>query len=456
MNAMRAALNIAGLAAALTLYSPLTGGVATAGAMLVVQQQSPPDAGAAANLQQAVTGGEAKCTGGKAKGFDCQNVDLVSFLPAAAIGGTNPLQYGRELTVILNGLWGWIDSTTKREFALVGLVDGLAFVEVTDPANPKYLGKLPFHEGAQPSFWRDVKVYKNHAFIVSDAAGPHGMQVFDLTQLRSVKAPPAVFTETAHYDNLGSAHTIALNEATGYAYPVGANGEGETCGGGLHMIDVHTPTKPTFVGCYAEPKTGSAGTGYTHETLCIVYHGPDQHYKGREICINSSETAVGIADVTDKKNPKTISIVSYPNVSYAHQGWLSEDQRYFYLNDEGDEEASGSMTRTVIFDLKDLADPVVAKEFFGTTHAIDHNLYVRSHYVYEANYKAGLRVLDITDPVNPKEVGYFDTTPGGENDAKYGGTWTDYPYFKSVKDGIVAVSSITEGLFMVRFRPPAR
>jgi choice-of-anchor B domain-containing protein len=444
---MRTVLNLVALAATLTFAAPFGGGTVIS-ATLVAQ-----DAGTAPNLP-AVVGGEVKCADGKAKGYECQNVDLLSFLPAAAIGGTNPMMYGSELAIIFNGLWGWIDSTTGREFAIIGTTDGASFIEVTDPVNPKYLGKLPLHEGAQPSFWRDIKVYKNHAFIIADAAGDHGMQVFDLTQLRDVKNPPATFKETAHYDNIASAHTLALNEATGFAYPTGANGGGETCGGALHMIDVHTPTKPTFVGCYAEPKTGSAGTGYTHETVCVVYHGPDQKYKGHEICVNSSETAVGIADVTDKKNPKTISIVSYPNVSYAHQGWLSEDQRYFFLDDEGDEEGSHSMTRTIVFDFNKLDDPVVATEFFGTTHAIDHNLYVRGPYVFEANYKAGLRVLDASDPVHPKEVGYFDTTPGGENDARYGGTWTNYPYFKTAKDGVVALSSISEGLFLVRFRPP--
>jgi choice-of-anchor B domain-containing protein len=398
---------------------------------------------AAPAVLAALTGGEAKCQGGKARDFACGSADLVSFLPVSAIGG--------KRGVMLNDIWGWTDSVTNREFALVGRVDGTSFVEVTDPAKPVYLGDLPLHQGAKPNLWRDIKVYKNHAFIVADGAGPHGMQIFDLTQLRNVPGAPVKFQETAHYDRIHSAHNIVINERTGFAYPVGNSMGGETCGGALHMIDIRDPVHPRFAGCYADPATGKARTGYTHDAQCVIYHGPDEQYKGREICFNSSETALGIADVTDKKSPKAISVASYPNVSYAHQGWLSDDQRYFYLDDEGDELAgTAPKTRTLVFDLADLDDPVVAKEFFGTTAASDHNLYVRGRYMYQSNYVSGLRVIDVKDPTNPVEVGYFDTVPFGENLPGFAGSWSNFPYFKS---GVVAVTSMREGLFMVRYQP---
>lgn len=391
----------------------------------------------------AVTNGEVTCKSGKASGFDCRDADLVSYLPAKAIGATRG--------VLINDLWGWTDTTTGREFALVGRTDGTAFVEVTDPAKPVFLGSLPLTEGARSNIWRDIKIYKNHAYIVADGAGPHGMQVFDLTQLRHVAGAPVTFKETAHYDRIFSAHNIVINPETGFAYTVGNSMGGETCGGGLHMVDIRDPERPRFAGCQADPTTGTARTGYIHDAQCVTYRGPDEQYRGREICFNSSETALGIADVTDKSAPKALSTAAYPNVAYAHQGWLSEDQRYFYLDDEGDELAgTAPRTRTVIFDVSDLDDPVVAKEYFGETAASDHNLYVRGNYIYESNYVAGLRVLDIKDPVNPVEVGYFDTVPLGENAAGFAGSWSNYPYFKS---GVVAVTSMREGLFMIRARP---
>jgi choice-of-anchor B domain-containing protein len=390
----------------------------------------------------AVSGGEVKCESGRAKGFDCKDADLVAFIPKHAMGA--------KRGTLLNDLWGWTDSTTNREFAIVGRTDGTSFVEVTDPANPKYLGDLPMHEGARPNIWRDMKVYKNHAYIVADGSGPHGMQVFDLTQLRNVTTPQT-FRETAHYARINSAHNIVINEKTGFAYTVGNSMGGETCGGALHMVDIRDPVNPKFAGCYADPALGLSRTGSTHDAQCVTYHGPDTRYHGREICFNSSETALGIADVTDKSRPRTISIAAYPNVAYAHQGWLTDDHKHFYLDDEGDELAgTAPKTRTVVFDLTDLEDPVVAKEFYGTTAASDHNLYVKGRYMYQSNYVAGLRVVDIQDPVNPVEVGHFDTVPVGDNLPGFSGSWSNYPYFRS---GVVAATSMREGLFLVRYQP---
>ncbi len=208
--------------------------------------------------------------------FDCQNVELLSYLPPSAMGeGPDFLGYG---SVGSFDIWGWVDSTTNREFAIVGGSDGTSFVEVTDPVNPRYLGKLFFHGGAQGL--AGVKVYKNYAFVVVEAANA-GMQIFDLTQLRDVKNAPATFQETAHYGEFGNAHTITMNQATGFAYPTGIGFGAEPCGSGLHMIDVRTPTKPTFAGCYTNPMEG---TQYVHDTMCLLYQGPDQQYKGREIC----------------------------------------------------------------------------------------------------------------------------------------------------------------------------
>lgn len=389
-----------------------------------------------------VVGGELRCDRGKVKIFDCAGVDLLAFLPVQALGG--------KRGVMLNDIWGWTDPETGREYALVGRVDGTAFVDVTDPVRPVYLGELPLHQGAQPNLWRDIKVYRDHAFIVSDGAGPHGVQIFDLTQLRHVVAPPVTFRETAHYDRIFSAHNIVVNDETGFAYTVGNSMGGETCGGALHMIDIRDPKRPAFAGCYADPNTGMAKTGYTHDAQCVVYKGPDERYRGREICFNASETALGIADVTDKAAPRAISWASYPNVAYAHQGWLSEDHRYFYLDDEGDEIAGTvPRTRTIVWDVADLEDPVVVAEYLGETAASDHNQYVKGHYVYQSNYVAGLRILDVSDPVKPVEVGFFDTVPFGENVPGFAGTWSNYPFFRS---GTIVVTSMREGLFVLRKR----
>ena len=388
----------------------------------------------------AVTGEQVDCTDGAADTFACNDVDLAAFLPVQAIGG--------ERGVKLNDIWGWTDPQTGKEYALVGRTNGTSFVDISDPVNPVYIGDLPKTEGANGSAWHDIKVYNDHAFIVSDNAGAHGMQVFDLTQLRDVMDAPVTFEETANYDGIFSAHNIVINEDTGFAYAVGSSGGGESCGGGLHMIDIREPATPTFAGCFADPQTGRASSGYSHDAQCVIYRGPDVEHQNKEICFGANETALSIADVTDKDNPVKLSNASYPNVGYSHQGWLTEDHRYFYMNDELDElQKKVDGTRTLVWDVEDLDDPQLVTEYFSENKSSDHNLYIRGNLMYQSNYLSGLHIFDISDVANPVEVGFFDTMPFGDDAPGFGGSWSNYPFFES---GAIVVTSMSEGLFILK------
>lgn len=386
-----------------------------------------------------ITGNRVECRNGKAAIFGCNNVDLLSFMPIGKIGG--------DRGVRLNDIWGWTDPKTGKEYALVGRMDGTSFVDVSNPTKPVYVGTLPKPDSAQASIWRDIKVYKNHAYVVADNAGKHGMQVVDLTDLRNYEGTPLTLKEVAHYGQIHSAHNIVINKDTGFAYAVGSSGGGKTCGGGLHMINIQNPANPEFAGCFSDPSTGRSGTGYTHDAQCVTYHGPDKEYKGHEICIGANETAISIADVTNKKNPKAISTASYPDYGYVHQGWLTENHRYFFQNDELDE-LTGKVdsTRTLIWDLSDLDDPQFVREFYFDNPASDHNLYIKGDTMYQSNYVSGLQVVDVSNPEKPKKIGFFDTEPFGEDKAGFAGTWSNYPFFKS---GIVIMTSSQEGLFVL-------
>ena len=394
----------------------------------------------------AIVGAERRCVDGKVGLFDCKDVELMAFIPNSMLAPTE-----RARGIRLNDNWGWTDPQTGREYAIVGRTDGTSFVDITDPTKPVLVGDMPQPLGSPPSpTWRDMKVYKDHVYVVADAAGPHGVQVFDLTRLRNVANKPATFEPDTRYTRMNSAHNIVINEETGFAYAVGSSAGGETCAGGLHMIDIREPKNPKFAGCFAQDGTGRAGRGYTHDAQCVTYKGPDAQYRGREICLNSNENALSIADVTDKQNPKGLSVARYPNPGYTHQGWLSEDHRFFYVDDEADLlDGHVKTTRTTVWDLTDLDDPVLAKEFMGSMPASAHNQYVKGNLIFQANYRYGLHVLDISDPANPREVGFFDTAPYLEG-AGFSGAWSNYPFFKS---GTIIVTSVGEGLFVLRKRP---
>lgn len=366
------------------------------------------------------------CEGGIADIYPCSNVDLLSHLPLSAIGGGEG-----------SDIWGWTDPQTGKEYALIGKTNGTAFVDISDPENAQYLGMLPAYTSSSP--WRDLKTYSDHVYIVSEAVG-HGLQVFDLTQLRTVTTPQ-VFAATSHYAGFGSAHNIAINEQSGFAYAVGTRNSEDGCGGGLHMMDLSRPGAPEFAGCYA-------GDGYTHDAQCVTYSGPDTVYQGSEICFNYNEDTLTIVDVSNKAAPALLARMPYSGSSYTHQGWLTDDQVFLLLDDEGDELSFGHNTRTYIWDVSDLDNPQVLGSYLAPTPAIDHNLYIKGDFAYQANYRAGLRIIDLTNIAAGSLVqnGFFDIYPNNDS-ADFNGSWSVYPYFDS---GVVIMSGIEQGLFVLQ------
>lgn len=365
----------------------------------------------------------APCVDGLADIFPCNDYDLLYRIELSTFNAAAG-----------NDSWGWTDPSTGKEYALMGLDNGTAFVDISDPEAAVYLGKLPTHTAS--SDWRDVKVYSNHAFIVSEAEG-HGMQVFDLTRLRNVSGTGNVFTEDAHYDGFGNAHNIVINEDSGYAYAVGT----QTFNGGPHFINIQNPTSPVAAGGYEL-------SAYSHDAQVVTYSGPDTEHSGKELLIGSNVNEIVIVDITDKDDPVLISQLGYGEVGYTHQGWFTEDQKYFILGDELDELSFGFNSRTLVFDFTDLDIPVLHTIYNGPNPAIDHNGYVHNGLFYLANYTGGLRVISLADIENGNltEVGSFDTYPS-DNAASFNGVWNVYPFFES---GTILISDIDTGLYLVK------
>ncbi len=372
--------------------------------------------------------------GGMAGDFACSGINLRARVPNADMGGGDG-----------NDIWGWVDPMNANEYAIMGLTNGTAFVDVTDPDNPVFIGHLATN--TVETGWRDMKVFMNHAFIVADFLPnepnrAHGMQVFDLTRLRNV-AVPQDFTADFIYMGFENAHNLAINEATGFAYAVGT----DTCNEGLHIVDITTPTTPIQAGCYDQADI--------HDTQCVVYQGPDpDHAGGREICFSSSHDLsldenpqLDITDVTNAVPVNISRFANYPQAGFAHQGWLTDDHRFFLLGDEFDEFNFSVPTRTHVFDVTDLDNPAYVYAYDAGTVSIDHNLYISGNRVYQANYTSGLRVLEFSNLLNMDlmEVAFFDTFPASAATTS-DGLWSVYPYFPS---GNIIASDRENGLFIL-------
>jgi choice-of-anchor B domain-containing protein len=376
--------------------------------------------------------------------YPSKNVSLLSNLPLAQIGG------GKG-----SSLYGWVDPLTRREYAIMGRSNGTAFIDVTNPTQPRYVANLPMATGSVATDWREPKVYGNHVYVGVDRTD-HPIQVVDLTKLRNYSGTPLTLAADSNFRGNGTsttwlkqAHTLAINHDSGFLYAAGSN----KYSGGLMAIDVRNPLSPVEVG-------GFSGDGYTHETQVVIYNGPDAQYRGREIAFNSNAKSgavidtFSIVDVTNKTSMTRLASKTYPGARWIHQGWLTEDHRYFFQNDEFDETGgvTGGKTRTHLWDVQDLDNPSYKGFWDNTTTSVDHNLYVKDGYVYQTNYTTGLRILKIGNLDSSDssewltEVAFFDTYPANDA-ATFNGAWNNYPFLPS---GNVLVSDIEGGLFVLR------
>ena len=168
-------------------------------------------------------------------------------------------------------------------------------------------------------------------------------------------------------------------------------------------MDISDPMAPVAAG-------QAQDDGYTHDSHCRIYRGPDKAYKESEICFNANEDTVTIHDVSNKLLPVQLARVGYENASYTHQAWLTEDHTHILVADETDEQTHGINATTYIFNVKDLDKPKFVGKYVSHSTFIDHNNYIKGNLDYQAALTGGLRVLNLKKVAKGKlkEIAYFD------------------------------------------------
>lgn len=323
-----------------------------------------------------------------------------------------------------NDCWGYV-SPSGREYAIMGLNNQVAFVEVTNPTNPVILEQIPHTS----STWGDIKVWGHYAYAVTEASGT-GVQVIDMSDIDNGNV-----TLVKTIASPGRSHNVVLDTDNGFLYTVGSrNGTGTTM-----CFDLSDPANPVQVGA------NSMTENYIHDAQVMTWTSGD--LAGRQLFFGCSESrGVDIYDMTDKNAPVLVNRVVYPNMNYCHQAWVSEDRRFLFVDDELDEGNLLVPTRSLMFNIEDPENAFFMGTFSTGLLAIDHNQYVSDGFAFQANYRSGLRIFDVSQmPSLPVEVGYYDTYPANNNRG-YDGAWSCYPFFPS---GTVIISDINRGLFVV-------
>lgn len=384
------------------------------------------------------------CIDGSADGFACNNMSLLAHVPLSDFP-SKPIS--------ANDIWGHIDLNSNKEYAIIGLRNGVAVVDVTTPTSPEVIGSI----SGLSSSWRDIKVYQYfdtpslrwQAYAYTTTEANEGLTIIDLNDLENgISVVRRQTTDsTAHniyISNVDYGLNIALAGQVPAVHILGSN----NFGGTFRSYSLFDPE--TLGSTY----TNASGTqnDYTHDATSLTINDA----RAQTDCVQANNTdclvildfnedSLRLWDHTDENQAIELGSSSYPNAEYTHSGWWSEDKQYVIVHDELDEQTHNLNTTLNIFDISSLSTPTLVGTWSGPTRTIDHNGFVRGNRYYMSNYERGLTVLDITDPSDPIEVGFFDTYPVSDNTA-FNGAWGVYPFLPS---GNILVSDINSGLYII-------
>ena len=315
-------------------------------------------------------------------------------------------QWHRAAGVNYNDIWGWT-APDGREFAYVGEVGGIWFVETTDPQNMRTVGQW----SAPRSTWRDYANLGGYVYAVSE--GHRGIRILDM---RNPDQPRDVgYVEVNAITNT---HNITSDPATGHLYLSGTNQ-------GVMIYDAsQNPEAPRYVGNW--------NITYTHD-CCVL--------RGRAFLSNGSTRRTRIMDASNPANLIEISNFQSP-AGYNHNVWVSDDESLLCVTDEiARRWNSPHMT---VWDISNPRSPVKRGDYdLGT---IVHNVFILGRTAYMSHYTDGVHVVDLTDPAQPTRIASYDTSTvsGG-----YNGCWGVHPF---ADHGLVYASDMQNGLYVLEIQ----
>jgi choice-of-anchor B domain-containing protein len=310
-------------------------------------------------------------------------------------------------------VWGHVDAS-GNEYALVGLFEGTAIVDISNPSAPL---EIFFSVGANTR-WRDLKVWNNHVYITNDNGGG-GLKIIDMSNLPGPITAADVYSFSGINYQFSIAHDIYIDE-NGFAYVMGANNGV----GGAIILDLNNDPKiPQEVGRYND--------FYIHDGMVRG----DTLWAG---CIYDGFMAV--IDVSDKANPITLATQNTPS-SKTHNVWPSDDGQIVFTTDEKSDAFIGA------YDVSDLTNISELDRIQSSPgeFVIPHNVFVLGDFLITSYYRDGITIHNASNPSNIVEVGNYDTSSGFSGDG-FNGCWGVYPYLPS---GLILATDIEEGLFIL-------
>ena len=295
-----------------------------------------------------------------------------------------------------SGSWSYV-SENGSEYALLGAKTGTAIYPID---HPDIIDEIAFIPGPITN-WREITVIGDYGYVVTDVQGEnHGMQVINLSTL-----PDSASLLTTYASTFTKGHIIQKDifSDAPYVYVCGT-----TATEGIHILDVSTPEAPVEIGLY------NPG-----------YYIHDCHVRDDRIYAAAfNEGTIDVIDISDRSNPTLLTQLSIPN-GFVHSSSLTMDGKYLIIAPEKD----GLPAR--IWNVEEIENPFEVGTYTANAASLVHNPYIIGDLAFVSHNTEGLRVLDITDPTVPVEIGYYDTFDGPSGG--FNGLWSACPYFPSGK-----------------------
>lgn len=333
---------------------------------------------------------------------DSQNVELLFHWDEDTLVGSQIFDN------TYNEIWGIVHD--QREYAIIGSTAGTHFFDVTTTQDIHEVAFVAGKVQGPEIIHRDYHDFKNYLYAVSDE-GESSLQIIDFSTL-----PDSVSLVYDSSELFERSHNIFIDTATAKMYTT--NGD---------IYSVENPTNPSFL--YTTPLL-SCHDVYVQNDTAYINGGYDGFF-----IVDFSQTTI-----ENQTHELLGSLISYPDQGYNHSGWITSDGKYYVMADE-----TWGM-RMKMLDISDFSNIEVVSLFGSNvdSNSIPHNQIIKDDYLYTAYYHDGLYVHDISNPMSPVLVAYFDTfLPNHHN--SYMGAWGVYPFLPS---GKILLSDMQTGLYI--------
>jgi hypothetical protein len=290
---------------------------------------------------------------------------------------------------------------------------GLTVFNVVNPTAPVLVRTVTM---PADSYWNGVWS-KGDALYVASAS--RGVLVFDITDPAS-----PVFLKAVPGNNI-NVHTVFVEGDRLYAMSPSPSSE-------TLIFDITRPLEPVLLTRFTVP--GGDTTGYPHDAFA---------YEGR-LYINHLNLGYVILDVRNPDNVLQLGQYQYSNqTSHANAVGTFGGRTIAF---EGGENYDAHLRA---LDVTNPTKVVKLGEFRLRPQSSIHNMVLVGTRLYIAWYQEGVRVLDVSNPAEPRPLAYFNTFR--ETDFERGYSFYDGAIGMRVPgDGYVYVVDTARGLLIFR------